>query len=240
MTTKFRVALGLIILFCAACSPGPIGVEPGAGVSRALRHPGLEIEWSDRDRVPLRVTETVTAEDVAASDRLGRHCVFRVDTELPEGTRSTPDDYTRSGFDRGHLAAEHDFSTIEGKRLSCLMSNIAPQEPDLNRGLWVGIENAARGAAKSTGCVTIITGVVVESGARRIGADAVAVPSAFWKVVVSDSVVWAVLATNTTPSTCRTLSPADLARVPGVRLPASVAARSDRVGPAVVPGCPVK
>ena len=61
---------------------------------------------------------------------------FTTDTR----TRSaTHDDYTGSGFDRGHMAPNYAIGTRYGhgaQRETFLMSNISPQAPDLNRSWW--------------------------------------------------------------------------------------------------------
>ena len=62
---------------------------------------------------------------------------FEVDPEAADCP--TPDDYTRTGYDRGHMAPNYLIATRYGKvaqRETFLMSNIVPQTPELNRGPW--------------------------------------------------------------------------------------------------------
>ena len=58
---------------------------------------------------------------------------FRPDDRLPKGwNRITPSDYTRSGFDRGHVCPSADRSaSVEGMSETFLMTNMTPQTGDL-------------------------------------------------------------------------------------------------------------
>lgn len=68
------------------------------------------------------------------------------------------------------------------------MSNICPQDPQLNRGSWATLEKACRRWAKAEGSVYIVCGPVFQSGRKRrtIGRDhTISVPDGFYKVVLS-------------------------------------------------------
>lgn len=55
----------------------------------------------------------------------------------------TPQDYTNSGYDRGHLAPNHAMALLYGKQAqeeTFLMTNITPQKPSLNQKLWQQLE----------------------------------------------------------------------------------------------------
>jgi len=66
---------------------------------------------------------------------------------LKENGYSLPshDDYTRSGYDRGHMAPNADFNDTEQNAiLTFFIGNIWPQTPDLNRIEWLKTENETR------------------------------------------------------------------------------------------------
>jgi endonuclease G len=67
---------------------------------------------------------------------------FITDTTLPEDfLKIKHDNYTNSGYDRGHIVRSHDRSSSEESNKSTfLMTNIIPQTPDLNRGVWLDFE----------------------------------------------------------------------------------------------------
>ncbi len=111
---------------------------------------------------------------------------FRIDTDLPAGLpRATHDDYTGSGYDRGHLCRSLDRTdTAENNLATFLMSNIIPQTHDLNGGPWLKLEDYCASLARDSGkTVWIIAGGRYTPDAARIGANRVAVPVSSWKVV---------------------------------------------------------
>ena len=69
---------------------------------------------------------------------------FEPDGSLPQSWYQVqPDDYTGSGFDRGHLvpAADRNKTTADSQAVF-LMTNIFPQSPDNNQGPWEKLESA--------------------------------------------------------------------------------------------------
>jgi len=93
-------------------------------------------------------------------------------------------DYTNSGYDRGHMAPAADFSYDETAMYeSFYMSNIAPQVPNLNRGVWASLEEWVRTAATRERSLLVVTGPVVTGEVARIGKNGVAVPQGFYKAL---------------------------------------------------------
>jgi len=70
---------------------------------------------------------------------------FRADIRIPRRFRAGLKAYKGSGYDRGHLvgSANHDEREIQNSE-TFLLSNMSPQKPDLNRGLWRHLEAAVR------------------------------------------------------------------------------------------------
>ena len=68
---------------------------------------------------------------------------------------------------------------------SFYMSNICPQNPNLNRGDWNDLEEKSRQWAKKYGAVYIACGPIYDTKRpKRIGNNKVAVPHAFYKVIL--------------------------------------------------------
>ncbi|MGE0173851.1 MAG: DNA/RNA non-specific endonuclease [Oligoflexales bacterium] len=104
----------------------------------------------------------------------------------------THNDYTGSGYDRGHLAPAHDFAKYgeAAMKQSFLTSNIAPQVGEgFNRDLWLSLETATRYWLHSRDRLLIMTGVVVSptSGLQKIGYHNLSVPDYFFKIIVDVS-----------------------------------------------------
>ena len=70
---------------------------------------------------------------------------FRPDLRVPERFRADLADYEGSGFDRGHLVASANQAEFEIQNSETfLLSNMSPQAPKFNRGIWKNLEEAIR------------------------------------------------------------------------------------------------
>lgn len=109
---------------------------------------------------------------------------YRADPLVETGSAGG-DEYRGSGYDRGHLVPAGDmrWSSIAMSE-SFLMSNIAPQLPGFNRGVWLRLENQVRRWACDRGALHVVAGPVLEGEMERIGPSEVAVPPAFYKVIL--------------------------------------------------------
>ncbi len=68
----------------------------------------------------------------------------------------TGEDYSKSGYDRGHLAAAEDFAysdSLQGLTFSYF--NCVPQTPELNRGKWKKYEEYVRELSKKDTVVIV-------------------------------------------------------------------------------------
>ena len=70
---------------------------------------------------------------------------FRPDYRIPENFRADLANYKATGFDRGHLvpSANQIESQIQNSE-TFLLSNMSPQKPKFNRGIWKKLEDAVR------------------------------------------------------------------------------------------------
>lgn len=96
-------------------------------------------------------------------------------------------DYSRSGYDRGHMcpAADQKWS-IEAMEDCFVMANICPQDNQLNGGAWNTLENKERQWAQRDSAIMIVAGPIYEkSDTKRIGETGVRVPSSFFKAIVA-------------------------------------------------------
>jgi len=131
---------------------------------------------------PNWVAWRLTESDIGGEERSND---FRPNEELPYGWKHVlPSDYTGSGYDRGHICPSGDRTTDpEQNSLTFLMTNIAPQTPDLNRYPWEKLETYARGLAKRGHVdLYIIAGVYGIAGKLKRG---VSIPTNFWKVIIA-------------------------------------------------------
>ena len=67
------------------------------------------------------------------------------------------------------------------------MANIIPQNPDINRYLWIDTENLERKKAKEFHSVNVIIGVKYDENPTRLGDNELAIPSGFYKMISNDT-----------------------------------------------------
>lgn len=109
--------------------------------------------------------------------------------------QASHDDYTHSGYDRGHMCPAADrSSSAKLMRSTFVMTNVAPQTSALNRGAWKKIEDACRKYATSGHALRIQAFPVFwQADTLRIGRNRVAVPHGFVKTVRlagNDSIIY--------------------------------------------------
>ena len=112
---------------------------------------------------------------------------YREDEDIPSEFRSTLEDYASSGYDRGHMCPGGDCNwDDEGRDETFVLSNMCPQNSNLNRGDWKEIEMACRKWAKQYGNIYIVCGPIFLKSQQheRIGRNQIPVPEAFFKVVL--------------------------------------------------------
>lgn len=123
----------------------------------------------------------------------GRRCnCFKRDTSLPSSFfLASTSDYTRSGFDRGHICPSADRNASNSANASTyFMTNIAPQAPDNNQRSWKNLEDYLRDLALEGNEVYIVAGVAGQGGTGRYGFantidnGNITVPDSFWKVAL--------------------------------------------------------
>lgn len=191
----------------ANCFDGmPVDTWEPNGATELVVRGGYVLEHSSVDKIPLWVCESVSAAQLRG--HLVRSNRFKADPQLL-GAKAYPQDYVRSGFDRGHQAPAGNQNVDPVlKDETFYMSNMAPQRPSLNRGIWKELEDLTRTwvlryghAYEWTGPVRCepekpLVPVILSGCVRRtIGVDAVAVPVFFYKiVVVEDKLGWKAIA----------------------------------------------
>jgi endonuclease G len=67
---------------------------------------------------------------------------------------------------------------------SFFLSNMMPQAPGNNRGIWKYLEEYTRSWATKYGQVYVITGAIFDKDSRVMGANKVKVPSFVYKIVI--------------------------------------------------------
>ncbi len=148
-----------------------------------VRRVGYTLKYIDKYRNPAWVAYILQRDQIAGNE--ARENDFMPDPAVRSGT-ALSSDYTRSGYDRGHLAPAADFKdSYQVMKETFYMSNVCPQEPQFNRGIWLELEKMVRAWAYKYQKIYVVTGPVLVPGLGTIGrTNRVAVPKQFYKVVL--------------------------------------------------------
>ena len=112
---------------------------------------------------------------------------FILDENLPKRT-ITHDDYTKSGYDRGHLTPIDDLQySYESASSTFVITNVVPMEKSFNRGIWQRLENYVSDFIEKYNEAIIVTGPIFEGSLSYMGRDSnIPIPTGFYKLLVSD------------------------------------------------------
>lgn len=157
-------------------------VVPKNVTNQVYAYKGFIVYFNRDYHIPNCVSYELT--DVEAEGDLPRYKNFETDPNLPGS--ANPWDYTRSGYDRGHMAPAADMKwNRDAMRESFYMTNVSPQARRLNEGAWKKLEDKVRDWVLRDKSLIVVTGPILSNNMPRIGETGVAVPGAFFKVILA-------------------------------------------------------
>lgn len=150
--------------------------------SSVISHTGFSLVYNETHEqaswVAYELTREKTIKGVERTDK------FLPDPKVSTGT-ATNKDYEKSGYDRGHLAPAADMSWSETAMAeSFYFSNMSPQLPGFNRGVWKRMEEQVRLWAVENEKIHIVTGPILTEGLKTVGKNEVSVPNYYYKVIL--------------------------------------------------------
>ena len=189
---KFLLFCIGLLLGCLACSQNktPLdNVEIPARLSdcteRVITHKGYTVSYNADWKIPNWVAYELTDVEVAGEEPRAKK--FVPDPMVPKYETATTDDYKNTGWDRGHMAPAADMKwDQQAMKESFYLSNVCPQNRNLNAGAWKDLEEQVRDLAAQKGHVFVVCGPIVEEDFQTIGDNHVAVPKAFFKVLLQE------------------------------------------------------
>ena len=145
-------------------------------------HTGYVTSYNSDWLIPNWVAYELTTEE--AQGEFPRKGSFCPDPDV-KGPTAVSKDYSNSGWDRGHMAPAGDMKWSEKAMYeSHYLSNVCPQNRELNGGLWMHLEQAIRNWAVEDGKIYIACGPIMDENPQTIGLyNRVSIPKAFFKVV---------------------------------------------------------
>lgn len=153
------------------------------GNNQYLCRTGYAVNYNYMTKVAYFVVESINPQNLTVKSA-ARKDDFREDPEIPAQYRVTLKDYVGSGLDRGHMAPAANFVyNAQVMSESFLLSNMMPQLPGNNRGIWKYTEEMTRYWAQKYGLLYIITGTVYDANSPVMGNN-VRVPTYLYKIVI--------------------------------------------------------
>ena len=151
-----------------------------------IEHEGFSLLYDTKTMCPRWVAWELTAEETRG--RVSRQGIdFKEDTSVPKEYQVASWDYNGGQYGRGHMCPAGDMKWSKEAMQDChYMTNICPQNAELNKVWWEHLERACRTWARQDGSVQIVCGPVFSENPRHFGKKhRMAVPKGFYKVVLS-------------------------------------------------------
>ncbi len=181
-----RLIIFLLLIPCFVFADNSKYLPTNNNQNLIVSHPEFTLSYNEEHEQPDWVAYEITKTE-ANTDRKRCNCFYEDDKILTES--ATPEDYVGTGFDKGHLspAAANNISDSVNKE-SFLMSNMSPQLPSFNRGIWAKLEKHIRDLLKKDDInfdkIYVVTGPVFTNNLGKIGANKVTIPGYFYKALL--------------------------------------------------------
>jgi len=139
------------------------------------------ISYNEKHEQPNWVYYELKPQFIKAKTK--RSNKFKADKSIPSGS-ATLKDYKASGYDRGHLCPAAAMK-LNAKAMSesFFMSNMSPQAPQFNRGVWKKLEAKVRKWVLSERRLYVVSGPIFKNNLGTIGANKVTIPGSYYKVI---------------------------------------------------------
>lgn len=156
--------------------------NPEFSKGEIINHTYYTLQYSEEDEQAFWVAYKLSPDFLKKNAK--RKDKFKEDKKVT--TRSSQlIDYKGSGFDRGHLAPAGAM-VLNQKAMdeTFYMSNMSPQKPSFNRGIWKKLEEQVRKWGRSSDSIFVVTGPILNNIKKSIGPNKVSVPDYYYKVLL--------------------------------------------------------
>lgn len=154
--------------------------------SQILIRKGYTTSYNKVTLAPNWVAWNLTSEHISGpANRRSYDFVVDPDVSSPKAMPSDWD-YQETGYQRGHMCPSGDNKwDSQAMAETFLLTNICQQDGSLNGGDWKDLEEKCRKWVIKFGSLYIVCGpVFYTKDYKRIGANKIAVPDAFYKVIL--------------------------------------------------------
>jgi endonuclease G, mitochondrial len=171
----------MLAIACFSFIQSNFNLTPASTTSSVIKHKYYSVSYNEKYEQAEWIAYKLTSAMIAGYAE--RKNNFKEDPLVSTGSASLAD-YKGSGYDRGHLCPAADMKiSQEAMNESFYMSNMSPQDPSFNRGIWKSLEEKVRSWAATEKEVYVVTGGVLTSVNKTIGANQVGVPQDYYKII---------------------------------------------------------
>ena len=159
-------------------------VTPAKGMPSVVKeYEGFTVDFNPENKTPNYVAWVLQGHETVGTAERSNKFWTDFDIENCPDTR----DYSRSGYDRGHMCPAGEQKWSSKAMHDCfVMANMCPQNHELNTGAWNTLEEMERIWARRDSAIVIVAGPIYDgSETETIGRANVRVPSAFFKVLLA-------------------------------------------------------
>ena len=156
---------------------------PDSTGNQIIHHTGYCLSYDERAEQAEWVFYKLTTSSISVNIR--RNNDYREDPLVYTGSARL-EDYRYSGYDRGHMAPAGSMKmNSESMSHSFFMSNMSPQIPGFNRGVWKRLEEKVRFWVENNDSIFVVTGPILDDPIDSIGVNNVIVPRAYYKTLLA-------------------------------------------------------
>lgn len=185
----------------------------------SLCYQGFNVLYSGVSKTPIWVAEYLNPERLSV--KIKREDNFHEEDRIAIQHRATLADYRGSGYDRGHMAPNADMNNTEAQYDSFALTNMVPQAPKNNQGVWRELEEATRAiVTKHQQDVYVVTGPTFETSQLKQIGRGVLVPTAVYKAIYApkSGVIGVYYASNDDSAQVEIISVCELERKTGINI----------------------
>ena len=189
MSNRMPKAIWNSLIICLSCSLSlsaqgirNLEIPKTQSHGAVISHAAYTLEYNETHEQASWVAYVLTKEKTTrVAERTNK---FLSDPMVKTGSADNGD-YSKSGYDRGHLAPAADMGwSAKTMAESFYFSNMSPQVPAFNRGIWKRTEELVRTWAIAYDSLYIVTGPVLNGKLPSIGANQVSIPNYYYKVIL--------------------------------------------------------
>lgn len=159
--------------------------------NQRVQYKAMVVYFNKYYRVPNCVAYELTRTQTSMADSRDAQNRDNYKFEKDGSVSGCPDwwEYKESGYTRGHMAPAMDMRWGRTPMTQCfMMTNICPQDDEMNDGEWRHVEEAVHKWSRSVDRLIVFTGPVFSNNMKRIGKHRdIAVPEQYFKVIYSPS-----------------------------------------------------